>query len=162
MITRVRNISFLSPLVPLNHDNLVCLSLYIFWGQYHLCLLLQNTFVCKSKHRWLCPQKISKLRQTKLSQFVYFSLVLGKWEETNTKHSVPICTLAVMDWSLSLIFFIGLENWCRGGFAVVKIYIATHNSISKAYIFFLVFQICYAVTRCTLAVMDWYFSLVFS
>ena len=27
-----------------NWDNLVCLSLYIFWGQSHLCLLLQNTF----------------------------------------------------------------------------------------------------------------------
>ena len=32
-----------------NWDNLVCLSLYIFWGQSHLCLLLQNTFFCKSK-----------------------------------------------------------------------------------------------------------------
>ena len=27
-----------------NWDNLVCLSLHIFWGQSHLCLLLQNTF----------------------------------------------------------------------------------------------------------------------
>ena len=44
-----------------NWDNLVCLSFYIFlwffyifWGQSHLCLLLQNTFFCKSKHTWLC------------------------------------------------------------------------------------------------------------
>ena len=36
----------------------------------------QKKVFCKSKHWWLCPQKIYKLRQTKLSQFVYFSLVL--------------------------------------------------------------------------------------
>ena len=44
-------------------------SLLSFWGHSHLCLLLQNTFLCKSKHGWLCSQKIFKLRQTKLSQF---------------------------------------------------------------------------------------------
>ena len=33
----------------LNWDNIVCLNLYIFWAQSHLCLLLQNTFFCKSK-----------------------------------------------------------------------------------------------------------------
>ena len=35
------------------------------------------------------PQKIYKLRQTKLSQFVYFSLVLREREETRTKYSAP-------------------------------------------------------------------------
>ena len=35
------------------------------------------------------PQKIYKLRQTKLSQFVYFSLVLREQEETKTKYSTP-------------------------------------------------------------------------
>ena len=35
------------------------------------------------------PQKIYKLRQTKLSQFVYFSLVLRELEETKTKYSAP-------------------------------------------------------------------------
>ena len=44
-------------------------SLLSFWGHSHLCLLLQNTFLCKSKHGWLWSQKIFKLRQTKLSQF---------------------------------------------------------------------------------------------
>ena len=39
---------------------------------------------CKSKHRWLCAQKIYKLRQTKLPQFVYLSLVLRELEETKT------------------------------------------------------------------------------
>ena len=52
-----------------NWDNLVCLSLDIFWGQSHLCLLLQTKVFCKSKHRWYCPQKMYKLRQTKLSWF---------------------------------------------------------------------------------------------
>ena len=33
---------------------------------------LQNTFFCKSNHRWLWAQKVYQLRQTKLSQFVYF------------------------------------------------------------------------------------------
>ena len=37
---------------------------------------------CKSKHRWLCAQKIYKLRQTKLSQFIYFSLVFREQEKT--------------------------------------------------------------------------------
>ena len=44
---------------------------------------------CKSKHRWLCAQKIYKLRQTKLSQFVYFSLVLREREEKTTKYFTP-------------------------------------------------------------------------
>ena len=43
----------------------------------------------KSKHRWICPQKIYKLRQTKLSQFVYFSLVLREREETKNNYSAP-------------------------------------------------------------------------
>ena len=30
----------------------VCLSLYIFWTQSHLCLLLQNTFFCKSAQKY--------------------------------------------------------------------------------------------------------------
>ena len=68
-----------------NWDNSVCLSLYIFWAQSHLCLLV----FCKCKHRWLCAQKIYKPRQTKLSQFVYFSLVLREREETKTKYSAP-------------------------------------------------------------------------
>ena len=34
-------------------------------------------------------KKIYKLRQTKLSQFVYFSLVLREREETKTKYSAP-------------------------------------------------------------------------
>ena len=72
-----------------NWDNLVCFSLYIFWAQSHLCLLLQKKVFCKSKHRWLCPQKIYKLKQTKLSQFVYFSLVLREREKTKTKYSAP-------------------------------------------------------------------------
>ena len=72
-----------------NWDNLVCLSLDIFWGQSHLCLLLQTKVFCKSKHRWLCTHKIYKVRQTTLSQFVYFSLVLREWEETITKYSAP-------------------------------------------------------------------------
>ena len=67
----------------INSDNLACLSLYISWGQSHLCLLLL------SNYRWLCAQKIYKLRQTKLSQFVYFALVLREWEETKNKYSAP-------------------------------------------------------------------------
>ena len=55
-----------------NWDNLVCLSLYIFWAQSHLCLLLQKKVFCKNKHEWFCALKIYKLRQTKLSQLVYF------------------------------------------------------------------------------------------
>ena len=72
-----------------NWDNLVFLSLYIyiFLAESHLCLLLQNTFFCKSKQRWLRAQKKYKLRQTKLSWFVYFSFVLREWEETKTKYS---------------------------------------------------------------------------
>ena len=69
-----------------NWDNLACLSLYIFWAQSHLCLLLQEKVFCKCKHRWLCPQKIYKLRQIKLFLFVYFSLVLREWEEKRTKY----------------------------------------------------------------------------
>ena len=42
-------------------------------------LRLKKVF-CKSKHRWLCAQKIYKPRQTKLSQFVHFSLVLREQE----------------------------------------------------------------------------------
>ena len=63
------------------------------FGLSHLCLLLQNTFFYTSKHRWLCAQKIYKLRQTKLSQFVYFSLILREREETNTKYSAPSLVL---------------------------------------------------------------------
>ena len=37
--------------------------------------VLKKVF-CKSKHRWLCAQKIYKVRQTRLSQFVYLSEVL--------------------------------------------------------------------------------------
>ena len=48
--------------------------------------LRQLSFFCKSKHRWLCAQKTYKLRQIKLSQFVYFSLVLREQEETKTKY----------------------------------------------------------------------------
>ena len=72
-----------------NWDNLVCLSLHSLWGQSNLCLLLQKKVFCKSKHRWLCAQKIYKLRRTKLSQFVYFSLVWREREETKTKYSAP-------------------------------------------------------------------------
>ena len=62
--------------------------IYIFFlAESHLCLLLQNTFFCKSKQRWLRAQKKYKLRQTKLSWFVYFSFVLREWEETKTKYS---------------------------------------------------------------------------
>ena len=63
--------------------------MYSFSGQSHLCLLLENTFFCKSKHRLLCPHKLCKLRQTKLSQFVYFSLVLREQEEPKSKYSAP-------------------------------------------------------------------------
>ena len=55
-------------------------------AQSHLCLLLQKKVFCKSKHR-LFVQKIYKLRQTKLSQFVYFSLILREREETKNKYS---------------------------------------------------------------------------
>ena len=48
--------------------------------------LLSVSHFCKSKHRLLCGQKIYKLRQTKLSQFVEFSLILRKREETNRTH----------------------------------------------------------------------------
>ena len=51
--------------------------------------LLSVSHFCKSKHRLLCGQKIYKLRQTKLSQFVEFSLILRKREETKTKYSLP-------------------------------------------------------------------------
>ena len=80
------NIWFLSPLVPSKRD--------IFWAQSHLCLLLQKKVFYKSKHRWLCAQKIYKLRQTMLSQFVYFSLVFWEREETKTTFSAlkPIWT----------------------------------------------------------------------
>ena len=40
-------------------------------------------------YTWLRAQKIYKLRQTKLSQFVHFSLVLREREETKTKYSAP-------------------------------------------------------------------------
>ena len=40
-------------------------------------------------YRWLCVQKIYKLRQTNLSQFVYFSLIMREREETKTKYSAP-------------------------------------------------------------------------
>ena len=53
------------------------------------CLLLQKKVFCKSKHRWLCAQTIYKLKQTKLSQYVYFSLVLREQEETKAKYSAP-------------------------------------------------------------------------
>ena len=87
----VRNTCFLSPRSLktrekyTNWDNIVCLSLYIFWAHSHLCLLLQKKVFCKSKHRWLCAQKICKLRHSKLSQFVYFSLVLREREETKNQ-----------------------------------------------------------------------------
>ena len=41
----------------------------------------------KSKHTSL--KKTYKLRQTKLSQFVYFSLILREREKTKTKYSAP-------------------------------------------------------------------------
>ena len=43
------------------------------------------------KYTWLCTQKIYKLRQTKLSQFVYFSLVLRERErgDKKPKYSTP-------------------------------------------------------------------------
>ena len=52
-------------------------------GIFVFCLLLfpQN------------KRKIYKLRQTKLSQFVYFSLVLREQEETKTKYSAPVANL---------------------------------------------------------------------
>ena len=40
-------------------------------------------------YRCLCAQKIYKLRQTRMFQFVYFSLVLREQEETKTKYSAP-------------------------------------------------------------------------
>ena len=50
-----RNIWFLSSLVPSKREKNI---------------QTETTLFCKSKHRWLCPQKIYKLRQTKMSQFV--------------------------------------------------------------------------------------------
>ena len=49
--------------------------------------LLQKKLFCKGKHRWLCAQKIYKLRQANLSKFVYSSLVLREQEETKNKYS---------------------------------------------------------------------------
>ena len=43
----------------------------------------------KVRNMRLCPRKIYKLRQTKLSQCVYFSLDLREREETKTKYSAP-------------------------------------------------------------------------
>ena len=59
------------------------------------CTFLQKKVFCKSKHRWLCAQKIYKLRQTKLSQFIYFSLVLREREERKTKYLAPYLEAAV-------------------------------------------------------------------
>ena len=44
---------------------------------------------CQSKYRWLCAQKIYKLKQTKLSQFVYSSLVSREQGDTKTNYSAP-------------------------------------------------------------------------
>ena len=52
LVSYVRNIWFLSPLVP---------SMFTFTKYFLL-------------YRWLCAQKIYKLRQIKLSQFIYSSL----------------------------------------------------------------------------------------
>jgi hypothetical protein len=64
----------------------VSMRLYIAMLLY---VSIQKKVFCKSEHRWPCAQKIYKLRQTKLSQFVYFSLILREREETKTKYSAP-------------------------------------------------------------------------
>ena len=69
-----------------NWDNLVYLSLYIFLSTEPSMFTFTKYFLL---YRWLCAQKIYKLRQTKLSQFVYFSLVLRERDETKTKYSAP-------------------------------------------------------------------------
>ena len=83
---KVRNISFLSPLVPPKREKNV---------QTETTQFYKRKLFCKSKHRWLCAQKIYKLRHTKLSLFVYFSLVLREREETKTKYSAT-------QWPISL------------------------------------------------------------
>ena len=58
------------------------------------CPSNQKKVLCKSKHRWLCAQNLYKLRQTKLSQYVYFSLVLRKRQETKTRYPASYIWLA--------------------------------------------------------------------
>ena len=55
-------------------------------------------FFCKSKHRWLCTQKVYKVRQTRLSQFVYISFVLREREKTKTKYSAPN-SFGISEWA---------------------------------------------------------------
>ena len=88
-MAKVRNIWFLSPLVPSKLEkNIQTETTSLSQFAYFLSTkpsILKKVFY-KSKHRWLCAQKIYKLRQTKLSQFVYFSLILREREETKTKY----------------------------------------------------------------------------
>ena len=47
----------------------------------------QDSQFCKSKHRWLCAQKVYKLRQTNLPQFVhFFSRFDGTRKTPNISH----------------------------------------------------------------------------
>ena len=97
-----RNIWFLSTLVPskreknyTNWDNLVCLSLYIFWRQSHLCFILQNTFFCKSKQSWL---------ENLINQYLFTPSFLKILTQT------PFCNLRKSTYAyISYLWFMSIE-----------------------------------------------------
>ena len=68
-----------------NWDNLVCFSLYIFWGKcVYFSILEWWKWILSIKNG-----KVNTLLPKILSQFVYFFLVLREWEEIKTKYSAP-------------------------------------------------------------------------
>ena len=61
---------------------------------------------CKSKHRWLCAQKVYKLRQTKLSQFLNFLQFWGN--ERRQKPNIPHPTYFLPTYYLNNV---GVNEW---------------------------------------------------
>ena len=100
--------------------------------QYRWLIWYFYKLLCKSKHRWLCAQKLYKLRQTKLSQFVNFSFVLREGEDKNQIFRTPECywtcnyggeISAVMEPGMYfLILYIFQKEICREAILISKLF----------------------------------------
>ena len=95
VVNKVRNIWFLSPLVPSKQENLALLSLFTFWGKcvYFSIFEWQNPQLCQTKHNCKFYHSKLKNKHTFLKKYTNWaklsSLVLREWEETKTRYFAP-------------------------------------------------------------------------
>ena len=95
-----------------NWDNLVCLSLYIFWGVYVLSNfgMMIFTILCQKKSIWhFHHSKLLKSKHTSLKKYTNWDklsclslyIFLSFWwnpEETKTKCSKPKSNVSIVFW----------------------------------------------------------------